>query len=87
MFKLYTTAISIAVLIVGLGLFLSNWHYSPIKKLKAEVNTLQRQLDTTASALNICEVNITKQKLQGYISGVGKDQDEIINIDFNNAVY
>jgi len=62
---------------------LNTWHYKPIKRLNKNVNNLQNQLNETGRQLNICETNLSKQLLQGYIDGIG-EHNETIDIDFDN---
>ena len=62
---------------------LSTWHYTPIKELETQVNSLQRQLDITATQLNTCESNLSAIGLQGYIDCKGEN-DEVIDPDLNN---
>jgi len=78
-------AIIVASITAG-SLFLYNWHYGVIKELKTQSTSLQNQLDETARQLNVCEANLSKQALQGYIDGIGEN-DENITIDLSNISY
>ena len=62
---------------------LDDWHYSRIRDYKVEVISLSKQLKITGSALNVCEANLIKQSLKGFIDGIGENNETII-IDLSN---
>ena len=78
-------SIKIGLIVVLLGIAY-NWHYGKINSLNKANESLQNQLNTTANHLNICEANLSKQALQGYIDGIGESNETII-IDFNDISY
>ncbi len=85
--KTYIIGASLTAIVISSFLFLNSWHYTPIKELQSTNQTLQSNLDALSSLYNICEVNLSKQVIQGYIDGVGDNLDENITIDFNNIFY
>lgn len=68
----------------GIGLWAYKWHYEPLKAYEKQVSSLERELYIIGSALNVCEANLSKQKLQGFIDGIGEIDDENITNDLNN---
>ena len=76
----------LAGLAISTWYFVNKYHFSPINKLEKRVSSLQIQLDEVGRLYNICEANLSKQALQGYIDGVGENNEEPI-IDFSNIVY
>ncbi len=59
-----------------------SWHYKPIRLLKKERASLETQLQATGSLLNVCEHNLSKQLLKGFIDAVGGHNEDIyINLD------
>ena len=88
--KAYIIGISISAIAIGAFLFLNSWHYKPIKELQSTNQTLQSNLETLSSLYNICEVNLSKQAIQGYIDGVGREDNfdgKNDTIDFSNIIY
>ena len=81
---IYGTLISSILFAIGYSLY--KWHYSPIKECNNEIVSIQNQLTETSNCLNVCEANLSKQMLQGYIDGVGENNDSIF-VDFDNLVY
>jgi hypothetical protein len=65
---------------------LYKWHYGPLEKCNDEIISMQNQLTETSNCLNACEANLSKQMLQGYIDGVGEENESIF-VDFDNLVY
>ncbi len=63
-----------------------DWHYKPIRLLTEERNTLESNLRVVGNSLNVCEANLSRQLLQGYLDGLeGNDEDTVI--DFSNITY
>ena len=89
--RAYITGALIAGTLIGSFLLVQRWHYTPIATLKAQVVNIQITVNTLESDLAICEANLSKQALQGYIDGIEREgvveDDESIIIDFSNIVY
>ena len=85
-FMIYAGVLASAI--AGGWFALNTWHFSPIAKLTKEVSSLEEQMAEVGRQLNVCEANLSKQALQGYIDGVG---NEITNeepiIDFDNITF
>jgi len=76
--------VGIIVVMIGAAWYLLNdWHYKPLKQNKVKIESLQFQLTQTGNALNTCEANLSKQLLQGYIDGIGEN-NENNGVDLNN---
>lgn len=73
----------ILALIGGAWYILQDWHYGPIKEKDGHIISLERQLLVTGSALNTCENNLTKQTLDGFIEGIGEN-NEIPGVDLDD---
>ena len=59
-----------------------SWHYEPIRLLMEERASLEIQLEVTGSLLNVCEHNLSKQLLEGFIDAVGGHNEDIsISLD------
>ena len=76
----------LAISALGIWYYLNSWHYKPIKDMSKKIIELEIILKETGRQLNVCEANLSKQALQGYIDGVGEHNEEPI-IDFSNIVY
>lgn len=81
---IYGTVLGILAISIGYGAY--KWHFHPISELRKRNANLQKQLNETGRQLNICEANLSKQALQGYIDGVGESNETIV-IDFHNLTY
>lgn len=81
--------LGIAVSLAGSAWFaLNKWHYLPIKILQEKNKSIEIQIAEVGRQLNVCEANLSKQALQGYIDGVGNDDTyEEPVIDFNNITF
>jgi len=66
-----------------LWISLQRWHYTPLEDKDNKIISLEKELKLTGNALNVCEVNLTKQNLQGFIDGIGENNESII-IGFDN---
>ncbi|MCD6435978.1 MAG: hypothetical protein J7L15_06275 [Clostridiales bacterium] len=66
---------------VWLGL--KSWHYKPFEEKNNQIISLENQLPIVGNVLNICEANLTKQNLQGFIDGIGENHEDIV-IGFDN---
>ena len=75
-----------AVVVGVIGYSLRTWHYAPLANQERQINSLQEQLDETGRQLNLCEANLSKMELQGYINGVGENDEEPV-IDFSDITY
>jgi len=81
-YKMYFYIGLVVAVIAGGSYFLYDWHYSVISTLKKEKTSLETQLKTTGSHLNVCEANLSKQLLKGFIDGVGGHNEDIsISLD------
>ncbi len=67
--------------IASVGLY--KWHWQPLSQLQTQLKESQDELKEVGQLLNTCEANLTKQSLDGFIDGVGQD-DEIPVIDLTN---
>ncbi len=72
--------------VIGIGYILNEWHYNPIAVLERKVKSLESVLEETGRQLNVCEANLSKQSLTGYIDGIGDSNEEPV-IDFSDIVY
>jgi hypothetical protein len=84
--KIIIYGILISSILFTIGYSLYKWHYGPLEKCNDEVISIQNQLTETGNCLNMCETNLSKQMLQGYIDGIGENNENIF-IDFDNLVY
>ena len=80
----YGTVLGILAIFVGYGAY--EWHFHPLAELRKNNVDLHMQLNEVGRQLNICEANLSKQALQGYIDGVGESNETIV-IDFHNLTY
>jgi len=78
---LYTITI---LIILGSGYtFYSVNCKTPLKELSEKIILLENNIQVLGVHLNTCEANNTKQKLDGFIEGIG-DINEIPTADFTN---
>jgi len=78
----------IAIAIAAVSAVYYIWHVKPINSLTAANASLEEQLTEVGRLYNICEANLSKQQLQGYIDGIGDlDTDEEPDINFDNLTY
>ncbi len=54
---------------------LQDWHYRPLKEQGKQILSLEKQLRITGGALNTCENNLSKQSLDGFIEGIGENNE------------
>ncbi len=79
-------AIYVGIIMVMVGstwYVVNDWHYKPLDILERQVVSLEAQLTATGSLLNVCESNLSKQLLKGFIDGIG-EHNEDININLDN---
>lgn len=62
-------------LIGGAWYTLQDWHYRPLKEQRKQITSMERQLLIVVSELNVCEHNLTKQSLDGFIDGIGENNE------------
>ncbi len=76
----------LAVISIAVWYLLYDWHYNPISIMEHKIEILESNLQETGRQLNICEANISKQSLGGYIDCIGENDEEPV-IDFSNITY
>jgi len=54
---------------------------------KRTIITLEANLNTVGSKLNVCHTELDKKLLSGYLEALGENNDEDIVIDFSNISY
>ena len=54
------------------------WHYAVISRLEKKVISLEEQLEIIGASYNMCEANLSKQALEGFISGVWENNETIV---------
>jgi len=100
-FKSYIYGVLLSAIAIGAFVMIQNWHYRPLSTLRQQVATLTTTVTRLETKLNVCDANLSKQKLQGFIDGVGEGyeedeegiwggtnyEDKNISIDFTNATY
>lgn len=80
--KYIVYAVSFLVLSGGGWYSLHTWHFGPLKEQARQIESLEKQLEITGSSLNICEANLTKQALDGFIEGIGAlDENVTVTLD------
>ncbi len=87
--KLYIYGVATVLILTVISSSLYTWHYKPLASLSTQADNLQTQLNIVGNRLNICEANLSKQKLQGFIDGIGGNDEGNYSdtIDFSNIVY
>ena len=85
-FKNIFIGVTLGAIAIFIYIAINSWHYKPIKELKEKNISLEKQLTETGRLLNICKADLDKLHLQGYIDGIGDNNEEPV-IDFGNIVY
>tara|TARA_R110000772_G_scaffold90259_1_gene186473 strand:+ start:1179 stop:1451 length:273 start_codon:yes stop_codon:yes gene_type:complete len=84
--KAVLTLISILSAVGGIGYVANKWHYAPIKHLEETNGILKKDLIEQSSLLGVCETKLHKVNLDGFIEGIGEN-NETISIDFDDLNY
>lgn len=92
--KLIQYGLTAAFIISICSYTIYKFHYQPINKLTAQISykdetikAYEKEISNMYSNLYNCEQNLSKNKLDGIIEGLGGEDEEDIIIDFSNITY